>query len=857
MKAVNLRTEYLLNPIGIDIRRPRIRWNLEGGQRQSAYEVSYAVNGGAKKTVRHDTSEMFYDFEESFASRDIVTFSVTPFDESGNAGIAGEGRFEMGLFEPSDWKASWISGNYAPSKKKRYPVDCFRKAFTLQSIRKARLYLSACGLYESYLNGKRVGDFVLAPGSTDYLKRIQYQTYDVTDLLKVGDNVLEVCLADGWYRGSIGAKGRTNTFGKQTKFIAQLEVEDEAGKRSCLCSDSSFAWSNDGPIRFADLKDGEIVDGNKAPSYSEKAKAVRFNANLTASNNTFVQEQERFHPVSMVVTPSGKHLLEFKQNLAGYLSFRVQAHKGDVVKVTLGEMLDEQGELTLKNVQCVLKGKLTPLQQIVLICKEGVNEYQPHFFIAGFKYASIEFSGEIDPEDFTQIALYSSLEETSTFECSNPLINTFYRNTLWSLKSNSADIPTDCPTRERMGWTGDSQVFFNTASFLTDYAAFTRKHLVDVFDRQWKNGKLPQIAPFSNEDWFMATMNGSVGWADVGVLTPYRYYSRYDDLRVLSDNYDRMFAYAKFMMSRCGRAKGIYAIYARPLRLSKQNRRYQVNTGQSYGEWAEPKDVKAFSWKDFAMPHPEESMAYTAFIMDKMIEISRLVGKEENVALLTRYRDGVTKAYQELVSKKENSLDTNRQAKLVRPLFMGLLTQEQEEFARTRLIKALEAYGWRLGTGFLSTPFILDVLTQIDPEYAYRLLENEEMPGWLYMAKHDTGTIWEGWEGPNSESGIASLNHYSKGAMVEWLFSGMLGIHIHERGKIEIAPVVGGHVDHASGTYRSVYGSVASSWKREGNLIHFEIEVPVNVEATFRFAGVNKTLAPGHHAFELKESRHE
>ena len=526
MKAINLRTEYLVNPIGIDIRSPRIRWNLEGGERQTAFEVAYSVNNAPKKTVHRDTREMFYDFEESFHSRDIVTFEVTPFDETGHSGDVVEGCFEMGLLEPSDWKASWISGDYRPNKKTRYPVDCVKKTFTLKDIKKARLYISACGLYEAHINGKRVGDFVLAPGSTDYSKRIQYQTYDVAALLQEGENVLEVFLADGWYRGSIGAKGRTNMFGTMTKFIAQLEMEDGAGDRSYLCSDASFSWCDDGPIRFADLKDGEIVDLNRKPSYMGKAKAVRFQANLTASNNTFVQEQERFHPESMVVTPSGKHLLEFKQNLAGYLSFRVNAHKGDVIKITLGEMLDENGELTLRNIQCVLKGKKTPLQEIVLTCHEGLNEYQPHFYIAGFKFASVEFNGEIVPEDFTQIALYSSLEETSSFECSNPLINTFYRNTLWSLKSNSADIPTDCPTRERMGWTGDSQVFFNTASFLTDYAAFTRKHLVDVFDRQWKNGKLPQIAPFSNEDWFMATMNGSVGWADVGVLTPYRFYVR-------------------------------------------------------------------------------------------------------------------------------------------------------------------------------------------------------------------------------------------------------------------------------------------------------------------------------------------
>lgn len=542
-------------------------------------------------------------------------------------------------------------------------------------------------------------------------------------------------------------------------------------------------------------------------------------------------------------------MLEFEQNLAGYLSFKVSAHQGDKVRITMGEMLDENGDVTLKNVQLPNGKRITPEQKIELICKEGENVYYPHFFIAGFKFVSVEFPREIDINNFEQIALYSSLEETSSFECSNELINIFYKNTLWSLKSNSADIPTDCPTRERMGWTGDSQVFFNTASYITNYAAFTKKHLVDVFDRQWENGKLPQIAPFSNEDWFMDPMNGSVGWADVGVLTPYRFYKKYGDIRILKNNYDRMMKYAKFMISRCGRTKGIYAIYAKHLHLSKKNKKYQVNNGQSYGEWAEPSDVRSFVWTDFCEPHPEESMAYTVFIMEKMIEISKLCHKEENIPLLEEYRDGVRKAYQELVTKEKFSLDTNRQAKLVRPLYMNLLSLEQKEYAKKRLIQALDWYDWKLGTGFLSTPFILNVLEDIDPEYAYRLLENEKMPGWLYMAKNNTGTIWEGWEGPSAQQGISSLNHYSKGAMVEWLFSSMLGIKIIGNNLIEIKPVIGGHVSFANGTYKSIYGRITSSWKKDGDKVTLEVTIPSNVSAHVVFGSIDKVLEQGTYTF--------
>ena len=478
MKINNVTVEYLNNPIGIDVTSPRIRWTLEEIKHQSKYQIVYSVNNKEEKVVEKTTSDMFYDFEESFNSRDIVLFKIKVFDENNKSVISDENRFEIGLLNKSDWTGKWISGNYHP-KKQRYPVDYFSKEFDVSSIKKARLYITACGIYEAHLNDQRVGSFILAPGFTDYRKRIQYQTYDVTNLLKEGHNKFDVMLADGWYRGSIGARGRICTYGKETKFIAQIEITDKNDEVIIINSDSSFKWTNDGPITFADLKDGEIVDLNKSISYKKNAKEVEFIANLTASNNTYIEEQERFKPVRVIKSKTNKVVLEYPQNLAGYLAFKVDAQQGDKVKIIMGEMLDENDDVTLKNIQLPNGKRITPEQKIELICVEGENVNYPHFYISGFKYASVEFSGEINPNDFEQIALYSSLKETSSFNCSNELINIFYKNTLWSLKSNSADIPTDCPTRERMGWTGDSQVFFNTASYLTNYAAFTKKHLVD------------------------------------------------------------------------------------------------------------------------------------------------------------------------------------------------------------------------------------------------------------------------------------------------------------------------------------------------------------------------------------------
>ncbi len=635
MKAIKLCTEYLLDPLGIDIPNPRLMWNCEGGQRQTAYQI-VAEKWDSGKVA---SSSMHADYPQKLADRERVNWKLRLWDENDQPGEWSEAFFEAGI---SAWKARWIAGDYVPKRNRRYPVDCFRKVFRADSVEKARLYISACGEYEARINDRRVGDFILAPGSTDYRKRIQYQTYDVTDLIRSGENALTVELADGWYRGSSGAKGRTCTYGTVTRLIAQLEIAGGDGGAQTIVTDESWQWSSDGPIRFADNEDGEIVDASMTPSYAQKAKPSPIDVPLTASNNVFVTEHERFKPVEKIITPGGRTVLKFPQNLCGYLAFRLNAKAGQKIHIRLGEMLDDAGEFTQKNIQCVTRGKASPLQEFTYICKDGINAYKPKFFYGGFQYALIETDVPFEPDDFTQIALYSDFPFTSAFDCSNGLINRFYRATEWSLKSNSTDIPSDCPTRERMGWTGDSQVFFGTASYLADYAAFARKHLRDVFDRQWKNGKLPQIAPYANEDWFMWTMNGSVGWADVGILMPWRFYQKYGDRRILEDNFEGMLRYARFMISRCGKPGGVYA---KPLGISRANRKYAVNAGQSYGEWAEPKDVRAFVWTDFAEPHPEESTAYTAWVLGVMADICELLGKKEPIAELREYSEGAKRAY--------------------------------------------------------------------------------------------------------------------------------------------------------------------------------------------------------------------
>ncbi len=835
MKAINIKTEYLINPLGIDIKNPRIFWNCEDGITQTAYQIKSEKWDSGKV----ESSSMHAQYPLGLVSGERVNFQIRLWDENGTEGEWSDPAFfEMGILRKGDWQAKWITGDYKVNRKIRYPVDCFKKEFTADGkVKSARLYMTACGIYAAEVNGTKVS-MPLAPGITDYRKRVQYQTYDVTALIKE-KNAITVELADGWYRGSCGAWGLRNQYGTETKLFAQLEITYENGKKQTVVTDESWQWSSDGAIRFADNKDGEIIEADKAPSYSCRAKVTSHNVTPTASNNVPIAEKETFTG-KITVTPSGKKLFNFSQNIAGYITFKVNAKAGQKITVRFGEMLID-GELSQKNIQCANKKKTTPLQKIEYTCKEGLNEYKTEFAIFGFQYAEFDTDVEINTDDVTAIAVYSDMEETGVFHSSNELLNKLVDATRWSAKNNSADLPTDCPTRERHGWLGDAQIFVNTASYLFDYLAFGRKYENDICDAQHKNGCFTQIVPTGGIDFYMNTMDGSAGWSDAGVFIPYRLYLRYGDKAMLTDYYAQMKRFADYKIKTLGK----WYMTALPTGIHLKYRGSVSNYGQSYGEWAEPVDVKSFEIKDFISPHPEETTAYIVYLMECMADIANILGKEDDAKRYTAYADKARRGYQALVKTKKFSLDTDRQAKLVRPLYFNLLDEQQTEFAKERLIQALENYDWRLGTGFLSTPLILDVLAKIDLSYAYRLLENEKMPGWLYMPKMGATTIWESWEGTEAQGGVASLNHYSKGAVCEWIFQSMCGIMVDGENHFVIKPQPGGSFSFANAAYKSVYGTVKSGWKKTDGGYEYEIEIPSNCTADIIINGKTRTVKAG------------
>ena len=844
MQAINLKTEYLVNPLGIDIRKPRLFWHCQGGTKQTAYRI---LANTADSTVAWDsgkvqTSRMTHIPYEGtpLKSRDIMIWCVMLWDENHEPGEWSEpATFEMGLLEPDDWTARWITADLRPNKKVRYPVDCFRKVFSVRDdLKQARLYSSACGVYEIHLNGEKALDFCFAPGYTDYRKRLQYQVSDITSLVHAGENVLTAELADGWYRGSIGALGYSHVFGKETKLLCQLELNYADGTRQVIGSDSSFAWSNDGPIRFADLKDGEVVVANHEPGYHSQARETTFALTPVAANNVPVREKEQFLP-AMVITPSGAKVLDFGQNIAGVLAFRLQARDGQRVLMRFGEILDERGEFTQTNIQ-VTKPKVTPLQQVAFICRDGVNDYKTRFAVFGFRYVLVETEVAWKPDDFKAIAVYSDMEPTGDFTCSNPLLNRYVENTRWSMKGNFLDVPTDCPTRERAGWTGDAQVFFKTGSYLMNTAPFFRKWLLDLQDRQTRRGKVHCIVPSVGNELYLTTLDGCVGWADAAIYVPWRYWQIFGDRQILEDCYPSMKRYAQFMIRRTGRTGILGKSIPRPWK------QYTYNTGMHFGEWLEPKDVIVETHQDISKPRPEEATAYLVYSMTLMTEIAMMMGCTADAEQFARYAAGAKAAYSHLFAPN-GVIDTDRQAKLVRPLALGILDGETRQLTEQRLLAAIEKRDYHVGTGFLSTPFLLPVLSAMGRhDIAWRMLETETAPSWLAEVRAGATTVWENWDGS------ASQNHYSAGSVCEWLFTTAGGIEVSGENEFTIAPKPGGSLSYAQTHYSSIYGEVSSNWEKHGDGWKFSFSLPANTTATIILPNGERHLqAAGQASFVL------
>ena len=833
MRAINLRTEHMRNPIGIDVKQQYLTWNCLGGKEQSAYEIQIMEDGNVVwNSGKTNSSQMYVIYDGTVKSRQRYAWKLRLWDENDQVGEwSKEAYFETGILEKREWKAKWINPELTCDPEIHKPASYLKTTFVMdsQTLKKTRengsgrLYVTAHGLYEAWINGRRVGDFVLAPGSYNYDKRLGYQTYDVTELLCEGENVVQVVLGDGWYRSVSGVDGDRNLFGTDIALLFQLEAD---GEIICI-SDEKWEASQEGPIRENDMQQGEVVDGRirEIKDYHEvKIEDFSYDS-LICSNCVPICEMERFEG-KILNTPNGETVIDFGQNLAGYVEFSVVAKEGEIIELTHGETLDENGNFTQENFQDRKRHKEGGTKQrIIYTCTEGENQYKTKFSIWGFRYAKVDTTIDLSRASFTAIAVYSKMDQLTEFSCGNEMVNKLVQNSIWSQKSNFCDVPTDCPTRERAAWTGDMGVFVHTGIYLMDAYTVIRKWLGECRIAQHEDGKVANIAPRNNQpSFFSGLLAGSVGWGDACIIVPYTLYQRNGDIRILEENYEMMRRWYGFLENRAKKAP------ANPIKRFKRNpyRRYTIETGIDYGEWCEP-DVESTS----AMRTPQGKVA-TAFLArsgQMMTEISTILGYKEDAAHYKKTADMAKKAWR-FIATENGKIKSDRQADYVRALAFGLLEGEEAKQAASDLNDLVIACDYHLNTGFLSTPNLTRVLCDYGyEETAYRLLLQDTRPSWLYEVKQGATTIWETWDGINEKGEVReSLNHYSYGAICGWLMDGVCGIQV-SGGQIRIWPHPNKELGYANVTYHSPYGAISSGWKYEGDKIVYEIEIPSNTKA--------------------------
>ncbi len=844
MKAINLKTEHLTDPMGIDIAKPYLSWTCEDGIVQTAYEIEAEEDGKLLWTSgRVSGSQMHAVLGKELQSRQRIRWRVRLWDEAGREGVWSEPAvLETGMMDKSLFKAEWINPELVCDPEVHKPASYLKKQFHAQKGRQARLYITCHGLYEAYINGKRVGEFVLAPGCYNYDRKVAYQTYDVTDLIEDGENLAEVILGDGWYRSVSGVDGDRNLYGTGIALFFQLEID----KNVVCISDGSWTASQSGPIRENDMQQGEVIDARMEEiTEYHGVKVEDFGVETLACSNCMpVAEMERFRG-KCIRTPNGETVIDYGQNMAGYITFRLKAHAGQKIVLTHGETLDENGNFTQENFQDRKRHKEGGTrQQVVYTCREGINEYKARFTIWGFRYAKAETDIDLQDAEFTAIAVYSKMEELGTFTCSNGDVNRLVHNSIWSQKSNFCDVPTDCPTRERAAWTGDMGVFASTGLYLADCYPVIRKWLAECRLTQHQDGKLNNISPRNNHpSFFSGLLAGSVGWGDACIIVPYVLYRRYGDVRILEENYEMMGKWYAFLEERA-RKKPM-----NPVKLLKRNpyRRFTIETGIDYGEWCEP-DVESTS--AMRTPQGKVATAYFARSGQMLAEIAQILGKEEDAGRYGALAENAKKAFR-FLAVEEGRIHSDRQAEYVRAISFELLTEEERRQAAEDLNRLVQKNNYHLNTGFLSTPQLCAVLADNGyVESAYRLLLQDTMPGWLYQVKKGATTIWETWDGINEE-GVpsASLNHYSKGAVTGWLFEGVCGIRLAD-GRIEIKPQPCSMLDYAKAVYHSPVGDIESGWRCEDGKFVYEFVIPANASAVIILPdGRRERVAAGKYCF--------
>jgi alpha-L-rhamnosidase len=824
------------------VRRPRLSWQLTADGRgviQAAYQVRVAPSEAGLTTSpiwdtgRVDSDQSIHVVYEgpALVSRQRYYWQVRVWDGDGAASDWSTPAFwETGLLDPSDWQASWISPAWDEDLTAPQPAPLLRTTFAVEGeVQAARAYVTSLGLYEVELNGRRVGDQVFTPGWTSYDTRLQYQTYDVTDLLQPGDNAIGAMLADGWYRGHMTWSMRRNVYGEHLALLLQLQITYTDGSVQTVGSDASWKAAT-GPILMADLYNGEHYDARlEQPGWSRAGyddgdwTSVRLIDHskdiLITPAGPPVRKIEEITPVAILHTPAGETVFDMGQNMVGWVRLTVRGAAGMTVTLRHAEVLDSDGDFYTDNlrqaeqtVRYTLKG-------------DGTEIYEPRFTFQGFRYVAVDgFPGAPTPENLTGVVVHSDMTPTGSFESSEPLINQLQHNIVWGQKGNFLDVPTDCPQRdERLGWTGDAQVFARTAAFNMDVAGFFTKWLGDLAADQKPDGAIPFVIPdvLTHRS---PSGGGATGWADAGVVIPWTLYLAYGDTRILETQYESMKAWIGYMQDRAGDDL--------------------IWDGDfHFGDWL----AYATDRSDYPGATTDKDLiatAYFAYSTSLLQRIASVLGKGDDAARYAALLEDIKQAFRREFITANGRMASNTQTAYALALSFGLMPNGQEAQAAGRLARDVGAFGNHITTGFLGTPLLCHSLSEHGYlDVAYDLLNQDTYPSWLYPVKMGATTIWERWDGikPDSsfqDAGMNSLNHYAYGAIGDWLYRVVAGLEADPEQPgykhIRIQPQPGGGLTHARATLNTMYGLATSAWEIVDGQFRLEVTVPPNTHATVR-----------------------
>ncbi|MHA1277461.1 MAG: glycoside hydrolase family 78 protein [Candidatus Helarchaeota archaeon] len=863
MQPKRLRCEYLNNPLGIDVDKPRLSWILESDERnqiQTAYQILVASSQEMldsdkgdlwdSKQIKSDETTHIDYAGIPLKSEMFCYWKVRVWDRNGVPSPWSDSAFwSMGLLNSADWKAKWIGPprtklawikRKLPKKSK--PCTLLRKSFKIiGKIERAVIFSTALGEYELYLNGNRIGDHYLAPEWTNYHVRVQYQTYDVTEFIREGDNAIGAILADGWYAGHIGLTFLYNhsVYGMDRRLLLQLSIKFADGTSQYIISDSDWKMFRDGPIRKADHFKGETYNTQKEqvgwdlPNFDDSkwSKVVidnSINTALVAQINEPIRIVEEVKPVAITEPKSGTFILNLGQNIAGWCKIRLNsATCTPKAKVRLrhAEMLRDKGTLYTTNL------KTARAKDFYIINEPELREFHPHFTYHGFQYVEVKgLKPGIKPEldMLTGCAIASDTPVVGAFESSDSSLNQLWHNILWTQRDNLISVPTDCPQRdERLGWMGDAQVFCQTSIFNMDMAAFYTKWIQDIRDAQFDNGSFADISPNTRKNKRIINMGGAPAWADCGVIVPWLVYLNYGDKRLIKQHYASVKRYIDY-------------VHSKNPDLIWRNGNWFVQ----YNDWLNGDTIKSKDYpkKGGEIPKDVFATSYFALSTELLSKMARVLGKTTDAEHYSALASEIKKTFIEEFVAEDGVIKGDTQAGYALALHFNLLPEELRPRAFGLLLDAIEKYDMRISTGFCSTlPMMLQLTLLGRNDIAYQLLLSRRFPSWFYMIDQGATTMWERWDGYVKGRGFQSwlmnsFNHYSIGSVGEWIYKVVLGINPDEKypgyKHFFIKPQPGGTLTWAKGHYNSIRGKISVEWRISDGIYHLNLSIPANTSAT-------------------------